>query len=94
MLSIDWLDELKKVAQEVHTDDETLRHYSQDRSIFEVKPKVVVFPRDSDELRALVTLVDKRKDEYPEISLTALEMVGAGNPLVLADLCCRLALAL
>ncbi len=55
---------------EVHADKETLEKYSQDASIFQVTPQVVVFPRDLDDLQQLVRFVKTKKDEGRKISLT------------------------
>lgn len=48
-------DDIKKFFKgEVLEDKETLSHYSHDASLFEVKPKVVVYPQDSEDLQRLV----------------------------------------
>ena len=65
------LEELKKVIKgDVQTDDETLNSFSHDASLFEVKPQVVVFPKDEEDIGNLVKFVDKHKKEYPNLSLT------------------------
>src|SRR3989338_11555358 len=66
------VEELKKnVKGDVITDDATLTEYSHDASLFEVKPQVVVFPRDQEDLESLVNFVNKHKKEDPKLSLTA-----------------------
>jgi len=45
--------------------------YSHDASLFEIKPELVVYPRDSDDLGELVNYVTKNKKSYPGLSLTA-----------------------
>ncbi|MEM6998056.1 MAG: FAD-binding oxidoreductase [Patescibacteria group bacterium] len=55
---------------EVHADDQTLDHYSQDASIFQVRPQVVVYPQDLHDLQELINFVRIKKDEGREISLT------------------------
>jgi len=71
-MSIDWLEEIKnKIKGDVATDEETLKHYSTDASIFEVRPKAVVFPKDVEDLKNLVKFVNGNKEKYPELSLTA-----------------------
>ncbi|MBM3233110.1 FAD-binding oxidoreductase [Candidatus Pacearchaeota archaeon] len=63
----DWIDELKKgLRGDVLIDEENLKKYSRDASIFEVKPKVVVCPKDENDLRFLVEFANK----HPGISLT------------------------
>jgi len=65
------LEELKKIiGGDVVTDESTLVEYSHDASLFEVKPQVIVFPKDEEDIKALVRFVNKNKTEYPELSLT------------------------
>lgn len=44
----------KLIKEEVLDDSETLTKYSKDASIFEIKPKIVVFPKDSLDIKAVV----------------------------------------
>src|SRR3990167_10202152 len=55
---------------EAEDDEETLSKYSRDASIFEVKPKLVLFPRDSEDVKNLVKWVSENKDKYanPELN--------------------------
>src|SRR3989344_7476966 len=63
-----WINELEKGFKgDVLFDEETLAMYSKDASIFEVKPKLVVFPKDAKDVQRLVNFVRKRKG----LSLTA-----------------------
>ena len=65
------LEELKQsIKGDVANDDETLVAHSHDASLFEVKPQVVVFPKDTEDVQNLVKFVDKNKDSHPELSLT------------------------
>lgn len=65
------IEELKKTIKgEVATEEETLRQYSHDASLFEVMPKVVVFPKDAEDVQNLIKFVTKHKKEHPELSLT------------------------
>lgn len=62
--------DLKKEIQalikgEVANDEETLKRYSRDASLFEVKPQLVVFPKDKEDLKHLVLFAQKHN-----ISLT------------------------
>lgn len=64
--------ELKsKIKGDVLSDEKTLNSYSHDASIFEVKPKLVVFPKDTDDIKALVKFVNENKKQNPDLSLTA-----------------------
>lgn len=65
-------DELKKTIKgEVKTDEDTLRHYSADGSIFEIMPKAVVFPSGEDDLFSLVKFCRSQNEKGDRISLTA-----------------------
>lgn len=48
-----------------------LDDYSHDASMFEIRPELVVAPRDSEDVEALVKLVADMKSELPNLSLTA-----------------------
>lgn len=65
------IEELKKVFKgDIATDAETLTTFSHDASLFEVKPQVVVFPKDQDDVVALVKFVDEHRKDHPDLSLT------------------------
>jgi FAD/FMN-containing dehydrogenase len=65
-------EELKKIMEgEVETDEETLKKYSRDASLFEIKPEVVVYPKDTEDLKRIVRFVSAKKALLPEISLSA-----------------------
>lgn len=51
-------------------DAATLSTYSHDASLFEVKPQVVVFPKDEKDVEALVRFVAEHKKDHPTLSLT------------------------
>ncbi|KKU49826.1 MAG: Oxidoreductase [Parcubacteria group bacterium GW2011_GWB1_49_7] len=55
---------------EVIDDDEVLETYSRDASLFKVRPKLVVYPKDAADLAALVQFVHEHKSIGPEVSLT------------------------
>lgn len=50
---------------------ETRDFFSHDASMFELRPKLVVAPRDSADVQTLVGLVAKSKKEMPDLSVTA-----------------------
>lgn len=64
--------------------------YRHDSSIYEVVPKAVLEPKDSEDIKNLVTFVTKNKSTYPDLSITTrsagTDMSGAaiGNSLVLS----------
>ncbi|MEX2007574.1 MAG: FAD-binding oxidoreductase [Candidatus Levyibacteriota bacterium] len=64
------LSELKKIV-ETSTDDATLTEFSHDASLFEVKPQVIVYPKDEKDVSELVKFIAAKKKDYPDLSLTA-----------------------
>src|SRR5438105_3594768 len=64
--------EFKKIVKgEVLSDSATLNFYSHDTSLFEVKPAVVVYPQDSEDVKNLVKFASENKKEVTDVSLTA-----------------------
>ncbi|MDP2598458.1 MAG: FAD-binding oxidoreductase [Candidatus Liptonbacteria bacterium] len=64
-------DEIKQFFHgDVLTDEKTLAEYGHDYSIFEVRPQIVVFPKDVLDVKNLVKFVAKKKSEGENISLT------------------------
>jgi len=57
---------LKFFKGEVEDDEETLVKYSRDASIFEVRPKLVLFPKDSEDIKKLVKWVSENKNKYAD----------------------------
>ncbi len=65
-------DDIAKVVKgDVADDKKTLTQYSRDTSIFERTPEVVVFPKDADDVSAVVRYVHDTKEGGKDISLTA-----------------------
>jgi len=56
---------------EVDDSEKTLIKYSHDASLLEVRPKLVLFPKDSEDVQNLVKWVSENKTKYPELSITA-----------------------
>lgn len=70
-MNTDLIADLKKIIKgDVLTDEQTLTEYSHDASLFEVKPQVVVFPKDVADVKALVKFVINNKKNNPTLSLT------------------------
>lgn len=68
---MDLAEQLKSLIKgEVSTDQPTLELYSHDASLFEVKPQVVVFPKDQKDVESLVGFVSENKKDHPDLSLT------------------------
>ncbi len=65
------IDEIKKIFRgDIENDETTLKTYSNDASLFEIKPQLVVFPRDSEDVKALVRFVNNTKVTDRTISIT------------------------
>jgi FAD/FMN-containing dehydrogenase len=63
-------DDLKKlITGDAIDDKKTLTQYSRDTSIFERTPAVVVFPKDADDVSAVVRYVHDAKESGADISL-------------------------
>lgn len=63
--------ELSKIFKgEIEADEQTRELYSHDASLFELKPEVVGYPKDVDDLKAVVKFVNKHKKDHPKLSIT------------------------
>lgn len=71
------MDKIKKLIKDAgfqgELDDapETIETYSHDASLFEVKPELVVYPKDAHDIENLVKVVSDNKESMPELSITA-----------------------
>jgi FAD/FMN-containing dehydrogenase len=64
-------DKLSKTFKgELETDEQTLEFYSHDASLFELKPQVVAFPKDAEDLKAVVRFVNENRKDNPTLSVT------------------------
>ncbi|MEK9171935.1 MAG: FAD-binding oxidoreductase, partial [Patescibacteria group bacterium] len=61
---------------EVRDDEATLKTYSRDASLFEVKPKLVVFPKDSGDLKNLVKWVKENPSYSVTVRAAGSDMTG------------------
>ncbi len=78
------------ISGEVEDTPETLETYSHDASLFEVKPQVVVYPKDSSDVKALVKYAKDHKTLDSNLSITARSAGtdmsgGAVNDSIIAD---------
>ncbi len=65
-------EELKNIVKgEISSDEKELSVYSRDASIFEIRPSVIIHPKDTDDIRNLVKWVIANKNSDKELSLTA-----------------------
>ena len=56
---------------EILDDPATKEFYSHDASLFEIKPQLVVCPKNADDVQKLVSLVAESKKKMPRLSVTA-----------------------
>src|SRR3989338_6934624 len=67
-------EEIKKIFKgEVADDEATILMYSHDASLLEVRPKVVVYPKDAQDVKNLVKWVDENKNKYKDPKKKRLE---------------------
>lgn len=72
---------------EIYDDTETLKTYSHDASLFEVKPKLVVFPKDSEDLKNLVGWLRKNPGNSVTVRAAGSDMTGGPlNESIIADI--------
>ncbi len=65
-------EEIKKFFRgDIDDTESTLKSHSRDASLFDVRPEVVVYPKDREDISALVHFVSKEKQTNPAISITA-----------------------
>ncbi len=63
--------ELKDIFKgDLDTSAETLDFYSHDASLFELRPEVVAFPKDADDVKAVVKYILANKAAKPNLSVT------------------------
>ncbi len=69
---MDVKEEIKKFLKgDIDDAPATIEKYSRDASLFYIKPKLVVYPKDTEDVQALVSFVSKAVDAGEKISLTA-----------------------
>lgn len=65
------VDNLKQTFNgKVHNDQETLKKFSRDASVFEITPRAVVTPETVEDLKTLVNFVNTHKKDNPDLSVT------------------------
>ena len=63
--------ELSKIFKgELDASEEAREFYSHDASLFEMRPQVVAFPKDGDDIKSVVSFVNQHKAEHPELNIT------------------------
>ncbi len=72
MLNEQIIDDIKKLIEgDVSVSVEDLETYARDTSLFYVKPQIIVFPKNKDDVSKLVKYVSDKKNQGLDISLTA-----------------------
>ena len=63
--------DLREILEgDVESDEKILEEYSRDKSLFYVKPEVVVFPKNSEDVKKVVRYVNDHKKDDPHLSIT------------------------
>ncbi len=63
--------ELAKIFKgELKVDETSREFYSHDASLFELKPEVIGFPKDVEDLKSVVRFVNEHKKDNPKLSIT------------------------
>src|SRR3989338_4703873 len=80
-------EEIRKFFKgEVYDDEITLKKYSRDASLFEIKPKLVIFPKDTDDLKALVRWIGENPGHSVTVRAAGSDMTGGPlNESIIAD---------
>ena len=52
-------------------DESTLATYSRDASLFSLRPRAVIFPKDTEDVKAVVKFVNEERKEDPSLYITA-----------------------
>lgn len=60
---------LQILEGEIFDDGDTLQTYSKDASLFEVKPKLVIWPKSAEDIKKVVKFVSANKSRYPDLSI-------------------------
>ena len=55
---------------ELDTSDDTREFYSHDASLFELKPQIVGFPKDSGDIQTAVKFVNENRSKHPDLNIT------------------------
>jgi len=59
------------IKGDVDVSDATRHFYSHDASLFELIPEAVVFPRDGEDIKSVISFVNANKHKNPTLSITA-----------------------
>lgn len=71
-------DDLKKHIQgEVLDDETTLTTYSKDASIFEIRPSLIIYPKNTEDIKSLVKFVTQNKELSLTVRSGGTDMTGA-----------------
>lgn len=69
---MDLTSEIKKIIEgDVESSPEFLEKYSKDASIFRITPTLIIYPKNSEDVKQIVRFVARNKPAHPELSITA-----------------------
>ena len=66
----------KQISGEVLDDDDTLTKYSQDASIFELRPSLIVYPKTVEDIKSLVKFITQNKELSLTVRSAGTDMTG------------------
>ncbi len=58
----EYIKQIEDLGIEYNNSEQTLKLYSEDTSIFEIKPQIVVFPKNTEEVKKLISYVSDKDD--------------------------------
>jgi len=68
----DYLKQLQtEIAGDIDTSDNTKLKFRHDTSMFEITPQAVIYPKNTKDVKAIISSVIKNKQKHPELSITA-----------------------
>lgn len=67
---IDFKKDLSFIQGEVDVSESSKDAYSHDASVFEIRPEVVVFPKNAEDISNLIKWVNDHKKDNPQLSIT------------------------
>src|SRR3989344_5848563 len=75
-------DQIQSIIKGEKLDDQqTLNTYSKDESIFIIKPQLVLFPKDSEDIKALVKYINENPEQNLSLTPRAAATCMSGGPL-------------
>ncbi|MCX7589866.1 MAG: FAD-binding oxidoreductase [Patescibacteria group bacterium] len=66
------INDLQKIIEgDILNDEQTIKKYSKDYSIFKIIPKTIIYPKNKNDISNLIKYISKNKKREPNLSITA-----------------------